>query len=153
MPRKKTSRQANQTNNELNYLIRLMFSTGRIIRKRTKKGERPDPMSILQLETLAYIKEEKPTMKEVADFLCIKPPSATSLINKLVRAKMLERFFASNDRRLVRLAITAKGEKALKQEYSKVARHIKKVLAELNIQERKSLIKILEKLQKIYLKK
>ncbi len=135
---------------DLNYLIKLMFATGRIIRKRTKKKERPNPFSILQLETLAYIKEEKPVMKEVADFLCITPPSATSLINKLVKAGMLERFFDKDDRRIVRLAITDKGEKMLCQEFSKVAHHIKKILIKLNNQEKKNLIKILEKLQKIY---
>ena len=135
---------------DFNYLIKLMFTTGRIIRKRTDRKERPDPFSILQLETLAYVKEEKPVMKKVADFLCITPPSATSLINKLVKAGMLERFFDKNDRRVVCLAITAKGEKMLRQEFSKVARHIKKILIKLNNQERKNLVKILEKLQKIY---
>jgi MarR family 2-MHQ and catechol resistance regulon transcriptional repressor len=135
---------------DFNYLIKLMFATGRIIRKRTEKKERPNPFSILQLETLAYIKEEKPVMKEVADFLCITPPSATSLINKLVKAGMLERFFNKDDRRIVHLAITAKGEKMLRQEFNKVARHIRKILIKLNNQERKNLIRILEKLQRIY---
>jgi DNA-binding MarR family transcriptional regulator len=136
--------------NDFNYLIKLMFATGRLIRKRTEKGQRPDLLSVLQLETLAYIKEEKPLMKEVADYLCITPPSATSLINKLVKAGMIKRVSDKQDRRIIRLQITAKGEIKFKQEFKKVSAHIKRVLEKLNKKERENLAKILEKLQKAY---
>ncbi|RKY72244.1 MAG: hypothetical protein DRP97_00920 [Candidatus Latescibacterota bacterium] len=89
-------------------------------------------------------------MKEVADYFCITPPSATSLINPLVKSEMLKRVYDKNDRRIVRLSITSKGRKELKRGFNKLNNNMKKILMQLNINEQKNIIRILEKLSKIY---
>ena len=92
-------------------------------------------------------------MKDVANFLCITPASATSLINRLVKAGMLERHFDKNDRRVIRLFITPKGKEALKKEFRKSSLRLRKILTKLNQKEQENLIRIFQKLQKIYSKK
>jgi len=139
-------------NKTIKYIILLIFKTSRLIREQLKKEKRhSDPFSILRLEALRYIAEKKnPLMKEIADYFCITPPSATSLINPLVKSGMLERIYDKNDRRAIRLSITLKGRKELKKGFDKINNNMKKILNQLNINEQRNLIKILEKLSKIY---
>jgi len=142
----------NNDNKTIKYIISLIFKTNRLIRERLRKEKKhSDPFSILRLESLRYIAEKgNPLMKEVADYFCITPPSATSLINPLVKSEMLKRVYDKNDRRIVRLSITSKGRKELKRGFNKLNNNMKKILMQLNINEQKNIIRILEKLSKIY---
>ena len=136
---------------KINYLISLMFNTGRLIYRQSHRKNRTNIFSFLQLEVLNYVLENKePLMKDVANFLCITPASATSLINRLVKAGMLKRYFDKNDRRIIRLFITAKGKKALNREFRKSSLRLRKILTKLNQREQENLIRIFQKLQKIY---
>jgi len=136
----------------IDYIISLIFKTDRLIYKRLKREKkRLDPFSVLRLEALRYIAEKKnPSMREVADYFCITPPSATSLINSLVRLKLVKRIYDKNDRRAICLFITSKGEKELEKGIKRINENMRKVLSQLNSKELKNLIKILEKLSKIY---
>lgn len=135
----------------IEQLISMIFTTSRMIRDRAKDREKIDPFSYLQLETLRYVAEKgNPSMKDIADYLCITPPSATSLINGLVKTKQLERVFDKDDRRLIRLAVTAKGRGTLEDGFKKITRRMQAVLSKLNEKERSDLIKILEKLSRAY---
>jgi len=139
-------------NKTIEYIISLIFKTDRLIYRRLKKEEKQlDPFSILRLEALRYIAEKKnPSMKEVADYFCITPPSVTSLINSLVKSKVVKRVHDRNDRRAIRLFITSKGRGELKKGINKTNNIMRKVLRQLDTKELKDLIKILEKLSKIY---
>ncbi|MCD6528546.1 MarR family transcriptional regulator [bacterium] len=140
------------SNRMINYVISLIFKTNRLIREKLKKEKKHlNFFSILHLEALRYIAEKKnPSMKEVADYFCITPPSATSLINSLVRLNLVKRIYDKNDRRAIRLSITLKGKKELQKGIKRINENMKKVLSQLNTKELKNLIKILEKLSKIY---
>ena len=138
-------------NKTIEQIISLFFTTSRLIYKQSKGKDRPDFFSFLQLETLGYVKDnKKPLMKEVAGFLSITPPSATPLINRLVRLGMLERCFDKNDRRAIRLSITPKGQKMLKKEIEKISIQMQKTLVRLNHKEQKNLAEILQKVQRAY---
>ncbi|MCD6270478.1 winged helix-turn-helix transcriptional regulator [bacterium] len=136
----------------INHIISLIFKASRLIHEQLRKEKKyPDLFSGLRLEALRYIAEKKnPLMKEVADYFCITPPSATSLINPLVKSGALRRVYDKDDRRVVRLFITSKGRKELKRGLSEVDNNMRKILTQLNTDEQKNLIKILEKLSKIY---
>jgi len=136
----------------INHIISLIFKASRLIHEQLRKEKKyPDLFSGLRLEALRYIAEKKnPLMKEVADYFCITPPSATSLINPLVKSGALRRVYDKDDRRVVRLFITSKGRKELKRGLSEVDNNMRKILTQLNTDEQKNLIKILEKLSKTY---
>lgn len=138
-------------NTNIEQLISAIFSTSRLIREHTENREGLDPFSFFQLETLRYVAEKNnPSMKNIADYLCITPPSATSLINRLVKAKQIERTKDKCDRRLVRLVITPKGEKTLESGFKKIVKQMRKVLSCLSKKERVDLIAILQKLSQPY---
>jgi len=140
-------------NTIIEQLISAIFSTSRLLRERTENREGLDPFSFFQLETLRYVAEKNnPSMKDIADYLCITPSSATSLINRLVKAKQIERTKDKCDRRLVRLVITPKGEKTFGSGFKKIVKQMRKVLSNLSKKERVDLIAILQKLSQTYSK-
>ena len=136
----------------IDYLISLIFKTDRLIYRQLKKEKKQlGPFSLLRLEVLRYIAEKKnPLMKEVADYFCITPPSVTSLIDSLVKSKVVKRVYDENDRRVIRLFITSKGKEELKKGIRRINSNMKKILSQLSIEELKNLVRILEKLSKIY---
>ena len=142
-----------QKESEINRIVSLIFTTSRLIRERSKGKDHPDPISFLRLETLRYVADHKnPTMREIALYLCITPPSTTSLIDDLVKSKMLERVFDKNDRRIVRLSVTEKGRETIRKGFGQIAKRFKKVLLKLSADDRENLVMILEKLSQAYSK-
>ena len=76
-----------------------------------KIADETDGLSILQIEALWYVKEEKEVlMKDLASHLFIAPPSATSLADDLVKAKLVKRSEDKKDRRTTAISLTPKGE-------------------------------------------
>jgi len=137
----------------IEQLISMIFAVSRLIRERAKDREKIDPFSFLRLETLRYVAEkDNPSMKDVADYLCVTPPSATSLINSLVEAGQIERIYDKDDRRFVRLAVTPKGKTALASGFKKITTRMRRLLSNLNAKERSDLFKILEKFARAYQK-
>lgn len=133
-----------------NQLVSLIFATARIIHEKIKHNKEAKFYSPLKMETLYFIKRSgNPLMKEVAEFLCVTPPSATSIIDQLVKSKIIIRQVGEKDRRKIRLAITSEGEKMIKKIREQKAKHLEKILAKLNSAEQENLIKILKKLSNI----
>ena len=130
------------------HILSLLFSAGRAIRENAHKHG--DLLTIVKLQTLRYVKEDSPLMKEVAHYLAITPPSATTLIDGLVATKMLQRHEDVSDRRRVRLRITKKGERFLEKGHREMARHTGTVVSKLNKQEQRHFIQILEKIVSSY---
>ncbi|MFA5926238.1 MAG: MarR family transcriptional regulator [Parcubacteria group bacterium] len=128
-----------------NQAVSLIFSLGRQIKERFQ-NERKGWISGMNLEVLRYIREHKPLMKDIADYLCVTPPSATSLVNNLVNDKLAERVYDEEDRRVVRLQITVHGKNELMKGKERIADRMKKILSSLSKKEKEDLIRILEKI-------
>lgn len=89
-------------------------------------------------------------MKDIADFLAITPPSATSLINNLVLNDIVERSYDKSDRRMILLSITEKGQKIFEKAKKERSAVFEKILSNLNEEEKNSLLAILKKMQDQY---
>ncbi len=126
-------------------IISLIFLTRRFFHEQMADGSRKT-FSFLQYKTLQHIKEKKPLMKEIADFWGITPPSATSLMDKLIESEMIKRVPDNKDRRIVRIVITKKGEKHLKKGEAEITRKLKEKLKLLSCSEQENLVEILSKL-------
>jgi len=130
-------------------LITLIFTTTSIVRK--QNAGCVAPLSLVQLKILSMLATHRSlTMKEIADLLYITPPSATALVNHLVKDKTAERIIDKKDRRLVRLKITPKGKRFLKKQRKEAAKRMNKILSNLNNKEKGELKKILNKIIKNY---
>lgn len=138
------------TDKEIKYLVSLLFQVNRLIRENTRDQEQIDPSTVLQIETLGFIEAEQPTMKAIADYLHIKAPSATSLVNGMVKLGLVKRISDPDDRRSVKMIITAKGKNFHKAGHAQIVKHMKGAFSRLQKNQVSNFIKILEDIKKSY---
>jgi len=130
-------------------LVSHMFIMGRLMRDRMHKNIQNGQCTMLEFETLKYVKDaEKPHMHEVAKNFHVTPPAATLLIDSLVKAKLLVRVTDPKDRRSVRVAVTAKGKKVLERGITKKVNEMKKLFGILTPAERTHFVAALKKIIK-----
>jgi DNA-binding MarR family transcriptional regulator len=103
--------------------ISLFFAVRGIIRTKLAKGKKLDPTTWLCIETMKFIHDhDQPKMKDIADYLSITAPSATSLIGGLVQSGYVVSVADSHDRRALRLMLTKKGNTELERAMARGAK-------------------------------
>ena len=130
--------------NRIERIIGLIFATKKKMHENV--GKKAKNCSFLHMITLRYIQEKSPLMKEVADFLGITPPSATSLVNNLSADGFISREADKNDRRIVRIVITKKGHAYLDKSKKIVSAPMRESLMNLSDKEQREFEKILKKI-------
>ena len=131
----------------LERIIDLTFRLSRIMRQRSLSLKVGSGLNVMQLHMLAWIGERKGvTMKEIADHLKISSPSATVFIARLVRMGLLLRYTDPFNRKLVRLALSAKGIAICKKTMSHGNRTMKDIFSLLSAFDQKELSRILDNL-------
>lgn len=127
----------------------LAFSMGRILREQSMRlTNRPiHSFPSAYIETACFIAaHEAVTMKELAGYLHIKPPSATAIVDQMLRAKLIQRFHSGTDRRTVLLKITTFGKRIMRERVAIADQIMKKTFSVLNKNEQKIFIKLLKKI-------
>lgn len=133
-------------------ILSLIFLVGRNLRGGSQETKRfgvcgKENLSIVQLETLRFIGEEKrPLMKDVSDYLAIAPPSLTPLIDNLARRKLIRKLDAKKDRRVVVLGLTKAGKKVLEDTIKIKIKKLGFIFNRLTEEEKKRLVSILKKI-------
>jgi len=126
-----------------------MFIMGRLMRDRMHKNLDSGQCTLLEFETLKYIKDtDQPHMRDVAKNFHVTPPAATLLIDSLVKAKLLARVTDPKDRRSVRVAMTAKGRQLLERGITKKVNEMRKIFGILTPAERTHFVTALKKIIK-----
>lgn len=135
--------------NPAEKIVSLFFSVSRNIKHKLDLSSPFFQLPLAHTETLRLINEKKQvSMKQVADFLAITPPSATVLINHLAKSGYLQRSSDKNDRRTVYLTLTKKGEAVMQKMILDRCKIFKKLLSKANAKEQLELLNILTKLVK-----
>jgi DNA-binding MarR family transcriptional regulator len=117
-------------------LFPLMFEMGRLL-KHQFSVDGYGPSSYVQLETLRYVAETgEPDMRDIAQYLRIAAPSATAVADSLVKEGLLARMPDAVDRRRVRLAVSAKGARLLRDTDERRANAFARVVAPLSAKDR-----------------
>lgn len=117
-------------------LARLFFEVKQIIRSNVPGGPAHDPNEWMRKEVMRFISIKKQVgMKEVAAFLHITAPSATSLVARLEREKLVKRLPRMDDKRVVMIALTPAGEKTVRNYEKKAARIMREVFGRLEPKE------------------
>lgn len=136
MPEKKT----------INDLIELFFSTSKLIKDKLK-SDIGCQLSPVHLGLLKFIRENgSPTMHELADYLSVSAPAATSFIENLIKNGMLERIDDKSDRRIIRVAISQAGQKKLELTMTEVRRSLSGALEKMTKEQLEILCEALNKL-------
>ena len=138
------------THRNLGHLINLFFMTNRSLHKHLQTAKIVTTLSFLQFIALKYVLEEGPVrMKDIARFMSITPASATTLVDGLVKMRVLERITDHHDRRIVLLRATQGGRKKLDDTENLAKRELKKIFEKLSEADRETMITVLEKLSDI----
>jgi DNA-binding MarR family transcriptional regulator len=124
-------------------LFPLMFEMGRLL-KHQFSVDGCGPSSYVQLETLRFVAETgEPDMRDIAQYLRIAAPSATALADSLVKEGLLTRAEDPVDRRRVRLAVSAKGARQLRDTDERRAAAFARVVAPLSARDRAEFARIM----------
>jgi len=129
----------------IKQIISLIFATRRMMNEQ-KEPHKGKNCSFLHLIALSYVEQSRPLMKDIADFLGVAPPSATSLMNTLVKSELVYRESGTADRRAVRIIISKKGKNFLEAHKKIMAEKMHANLSRLSDREQQQLKKILEKI-------
>ncbi|MBP6891671.1 MarR family transcriptional regulator [Candidatus Shapirobacteria bacterium] len=131
-------------------LVEAIFQTTRSIKICMGKSLTTGRLSPLQLYTLRFIKKKQEvSMSQIARYLTIELPSATSLINKLVAEKLVKRYEGKDDRRTVKLRLTLGGRLALENALTDSKKRLRQSLSPLTEADKNNLLSILKSVQNV----
>ena len=100
--------------------------------------------SVPQIEVLHCVVDKKnPTMKDIAEYLKVKPPSVTSVVESLFEKGLLKKIVDKKDNRITRVIVTQKALKMFLKIKNKKGIVIKKMFQELSPKDKKEFKKIL----------
>jgi len=133
------------SNTESRDLADLLITLTRVLHTQMKKRAIRQPLSMIQIHTMAYIVRNRPSMHELAQRLTITAPSATTLVNKLVRLKLVHRIPDPDDHRALHLELTKHGMSFLQQRLVIVTKGLQEITSVLHPNERRTFIRLLDK--------
>jgi DNA-binding MarR family transcriptional regulator len=109
-----------------------------------KKGGFGHDLTFSQVEIISFIGPSgKETMKNIADFLKITPPSATEVVNEMEKKGLVKRKSDKNDRRVVFITLTDNAKKLSVSLCRQKEFILKKMLSRLSERDSKSLERII----------
>jgi DNA-binding MarR family transcriptional regulator len=128
-------------------LPNLFFVTRQLIRSKVRSAGKSGHNSWMRLETLRYIGEHREsTMRDIATYLRITAPSATSLIAGLARRKLIARERDKKDKRITRLRLSREGRAMLSAYEKGSSTLMKEVFSKLDAADIRELVRILKAL-------
>jgi len=114
-----------------------------------RKKSKEFGFSVSQMEVLHFVVERgNATMKEIAEHLQIKPPSATAIVETLCKKKLLKREVSKKDKRITKILFTENIWNFFKSFKSKKILVLKSIFSTLGDKDKKELIRIINILNK-----
>lgn len=105
-------------------------------------------ISCPQMVTLDHVtRHDRTTMSEIAKVLAIQTSSASVLVDRLIRGKMLARSRDEKDRRVVWIRATPKARQVMKRIMNQKRQSIKGIFGGLSERERRQYLAILLKIK------
>lgn len=127
-------------------IAQLLLSFMDVLR-RDVQSRLPDTCTFMHVKTLGFIAARKePSMKDIAEDLRITSPGATMIVDKLVESKDIDRIHDPDDRRVIRLRMTAKGNAVLDKGMKVIKECLDEMASVLTKDEATKFSAILEKL-------
>lgn len=124
----------------------ILISFKRTITDSFLKESKKIGFSPSHFEILIYLFEKGPTtMKDIASWLNITPPSASSLIEKLVLKNLVTRVSLDKDRRTIHIGLGEEAHKLFRRLHKNKMILFEKMLNKLNEKEKEDLVRILKK--------
>lgn len=122
----------------------------RVLRAQVRQQSSPD-LSMPQFRTLAFLgRNEDAMLSDVATFLGLTPPAASKLVDGLVDDRLITRTPCTDDRRRVKLTLTAAGHRKYERMVADAEKFLARRIEELSEDTRGELIRGLQALHTIF---
>ncbi|MEQ8168492.1 MAG: MarR family transcriptional regulator [Candidatus Eremiobacterota bacterium] len=103
-------------------------------------------MSLSQLNVLLFLEaRDHVRMKDIGEKLCIKPSSVTNLVDRLIRAGLVERSFDPEDRRVVEVSLSEDGKRLIEDVRKIDRKHWEKVIGKIDEVEYEEILRVIKK--------
>lgn len=128
-------------------LIEKMFIFSRLMKEYMQYTTGFMHLTLLQIQALLYLHNHPHVqMRDIATHFSIEMPTATNLITKLVKEDLVARRADEEDRRLVRIVLTKKGQKLFEDAMRERNQKITLLLSVLTKSEQDDLLTIISHL-------
>ncbi|MDQ3814716.1 MAG: MarR family transcriptional regulator [Armatimonadota bacterium] len=97
----------------------------------------------------AIARRENCTLRELSQHLEVSPSTACELVDRLVRAELVQREGDAQDRRAIRLRLSKKGQRHLDQQRAERREHLRAFLDRLAPPQRQAMLSALETLNDV----
>jgi DNA-binding MarR family transcriptional regulator len=135
--------------NNIDEIGELLFNFRRKIIESEKNKIMKDDLTFSQFETLWFIGPGgKKTMESIAKHFNIKPPSVTSIVDKMKSKGIIKKVRDKKDKRIYYVSLTSKAEKhfsEMKKHKEKIIKIIVSKLSEKDKEDLKRIISIIVK--------
>lgn len=122
----------------------------RVIRKEFRSRRDPD-LTLPEFRSLAFINRAPGcSLNEVAEHIGLEPPSASKLVDSLVRRGLVSRQEDSDDRRRIRLSILPKGKTSIDAAFEHTREFLAERLAHLSESQSHELLQAIETLKEAF---
>ena len=102
--------------------------------------------SLSHFEIVKYVASKgEATMKDIASHLSVTPPSASALVETLVKKGLVSRIETPNDRRTVSIVLLPAAQKIVSSVYKQKDSIFKKMLSKLSKEDKQDVARILIK--------
>jgi len=136
----------------LNNILAQLYSNVIKVEETVMKKSKAQNLSVTEIHTLEAIGQgAAKTMTHVADALMINVSTLTAAINKLVTKGYVDRFRIPEDRRIVKVALTESGKRAVREHEAFHFLLVKEALSQLSPEETERLVVSLENVHEILL--
>lgn len=123
----------------------LLLSLRRKIIESIKKEGMEHDLTFSQMEILQFIGiSGKKTMKSIADYLKITPPSATAIVKDMEKKGLVSRINDKDDRRIVFIVIAEKTKKVFVSICKRKEMILKKMISKLDEKDKETLGRIIK---------
>jgi DNA-binding MarR family transcriptional regulator len=111
----------------------------------------PSGLSVPQFRTLCYVSTARgSSLTAAADFIGLSAPAMSRLVDGLVEVGMVRRVVSPDDRRHVKLSVTAKGEAALREARTLAQAELAEAVSSLKTGERADIVEAMRLLQGVF---
>ncbi len=124
----------------------------RDIRAQMRSKRTPD-LTVPQFRTMVFVNRNSgSSLSEVADHIGITLPSASKLVDDLIKNDLMKREEHPADRRRVRLAVTRRGLTILQASRKATLTYLEEKLCETNSDEREAIVKAMKAMRSAFQK-
>ncbi len=135
---------------EVELLDRIVINLQRKVRAKLSQEVSQGIITPPQYSILTYLLERgESKMADLSRYLLISASGVTGIVDNLVRMGLVQRGSSPQDRRVIKISLTPRGKELISRIRTEFQEVLQKVLVGFSVKERRELIRLLGKMEKL----